>query len=126
MAKKPTETTTDTFSPPPAEVVRPPAVQGGHEEVATEGFSDPETGAAEEAVATPEARGVSGEDNRLLSIKQEIETQLMKRAQPAGVLAMDAYEEADNVVGVAIGIPEEITASSITEMAMAALDPNAE
>ena len=115
MAKKPnstpssTETTTGTFSPPPAEVVRPPVEQDGHEEVAAESFSEPETGAAEEAVATPEARGVSGEDSRLLSIKQEIETQLMKRAQSAGVLAMDVDEEAGNIVGVAIGIPEAIT-----------------
>lgn len=117
MAKKPsttpgsTETTTGTFSPPPAEAIRPPVEQDGHEEVATESFSEPESGAAEEAVAAPEARGASGEDSRLLSIKQEIETQLMKRAQSAGVLAVD--EEADNIVGVAIGIPEAITGAPV-------------
>lgn len=117
MAKKPsttpgsTETTTGTFSPPPAEAIRPPVEQDGHEEVATESFSEPESGTAEEAVAAPEARGASGEDSRLLSIKQEIETQLMKRAQSAGVLAVD--EEADNIVGVAIGIPEAITGAPV-------------
>jgi hypothetical protein len=111
MAKKPnpTEATTETFGPPPAEAVRPPAGQSGDEEVATESFGEPESGAAEEAEATPEARGVSGEDSRLLSIKQEIEAQLVKRAQTGGVLAMDAHEEAGNIVGVAIGIPEAIT-----------------
>lgn len=115
MVKKPTSTepAADTFSPPPAEVVRPPVEQGGHEEVATESLSEPEIGTAEEAVATPEARSVAGEDSHLLSIKQEIEAQLIKRAQTAGVLEIDAYEEAGNIVGVAIGIPEAITGAPV-------------
>src|SRR5258708_23133050 len=93
------------FEAPPPGAVRQPEPTDGHEEAA-QSFGAPETGAAEEAVATPEGRGLVGVDDRLLSIKQEIEAQRMQRAGMAGVLAADAHEDAGNIVGVAIGIPE--------------------
>jgi hypothetical protein len=94
-----------SFEPPPPSAVRQPEPLDGQED-AVQSFTPPETGAAEEAAATPEARGLVGVDDRLLSVKQAIETQLMQRAQMGGVRAMDAHEGAGNVIGVAIGIPE--------------------
>jgi hypothetical protein len=103
-SQNPTEGNNSKFDDPPAGAVRPPVLEA--EEAASEMFSTPDPGAAEEAVATPESRGLAGVDDRLLSIKQSIETQLAQRAQSTGVLAMDAHEGAGNIVGVAIGIAE--------------------
>jgi hypothetical protein len=101
-AQNPTDGSYD--APPPGAVRRPEPIDG--QEEAAQSFDAPEAGAAEEAVATPEIRGFAGVDDRLLSVKQAIEEQLMQRAQTAGVLAMDAHEGAGNIVGVALGIPE--------------------
>jgi len=98
----PTDVNNGGFDDPPASAVRQPTI----DEEEAETFSAPDSGAAEDAVAAPEYRGFAGEDDRLISIKQAIETQLMQRAQTSGVFAMDAHEGAGNIVGVAIGIPE--------------------
>ena len=104
--QNPSDEQNGNFDEPPAGAVRPPVQESAHEEAATENFSAPEAGVAEEAVANPEARSQAGESDRLLAVKQAIEAQLMQRAQSAGVLAVDAHEGAGNIVGVAIGIPE--------------------
>src|SRR4051794_21239564 len=93
----------DHFEPPPAGATRA-VQQDGSEEAAAATFSSPETGSGgTEEVVAPEARGMSLGDDRLLSIKQAIEEQLLHRAQTAGVLAEDVHEGAGNIVGVAIG-----------------------
>jgi hypothetical protein len=66
-------------APPPGAVRRPEPI--ADQEGAAQSSTAPETGGAEEVVATPEARDLVGVDDRLLSVKQVIETQLMQRAQ---------------------------------------------
>jgi hypothetical protein len=92
------------FEEPPPGAVRPPIEEAVREEAATQSFAAPEIGAREDAVA-PETRGLAVDD-RLLSIKGEIEAQLIQRAARGGVQTESIYEGAGNIVGVAVGIPE--------------------
>jgi hypothetical protein len=90
------------FEEPPASKVRPPTPDTDN--AALSSFEPPREGLFEQAAVDVEARGITGFDARLLSIKRAIEEQLAGNVARGAVQAEGAHEGARNIVDVALGV----------------------